>query len=350
MADRNDETRDQKPTARRLREARRKGQVWQSRELTGAMALAVGAIVLVMMLPGLSVRLSALFAIVWDSTVKIEQLSLGAAVSQAFWLMALAVLTVAGAVSATAIVVSRLQTRSIFSVEPVKAKLERVSPATNLKNIFSMKTAVMLALMVIKSLVIALGIWVVFSAYFGDAIRMVLGGAGAGLAVSGGALTSLLMWGVIGFILMAGLDLAFQRFNYQREMKMSRREIKREVKEDEGDPIIKSARRQGGQEYGVSEQLQYVDRASLVLCDHKGRVVVMIYLPDQQPKPIVVLKAAGALAQRVIGLAQQHDRLIVYESAQLDALWPYARASFTVPDQFAAPLIRLIDPPNASAT
>ncbi len=343
MADKNDESRDQKPTARKLREARRKGQVAQSRELTGALALAVGALVLVVMLPGLSVQLSGLFSIVWGSSAQVQSLSLGATVYQAFWLLVVATLTVVAAVMVTAIVVSRLQTGSIFSIEPVKAKLERVSPVTNLKNILSIKSVVMLALMVFKSAVIGLGIWVVFSAYFGDAIRMVLGGAGAAIAVSGGAITSLLMWGVVGFILMAGLDFAFQRFNYQREMKMSRREIKREVKEDEGDPIIKSARRQSGQEIGINDQLQYIDRASIILCDHKGRTIVMIYLPDQQAKPIVVLKAAGSLAQRVIGMGQQHGRPVVYESAQLDELWPYARASFTVPDQFAAPMIKLIE-------
>ncbi|MFK7963864.1 MAG: EscU/YscU/HrcU family type III secretion system export apparatus switch protein [Burkholderiaceae bacterium] len=333
---------DQKPTAKRLRDARKKGQVSQSQELTGAVAMTVGLAAAAFMVPSVMENIQSLFTAIEVSIRdvsqdKVKQLLVAGAV-----VIAQVTIPIALLVSMVAAITARVQAGPVFSFEPVKPKLEKVNPAANAKQVFSMKSVVNVALMVLKSIVIGSGVVIIFYHYLGDAIRMVLGGLGAGLTVFQDATVALAIWAVAGYLMLACLDLAYRRYQFGQDMQMSLREIRREIKEDQGDPIIKSARKGLSQQPSTANQMDYVDRSNLLLESSDGRVIALFYRPEVQPKPIIITRAAGALANQVKEIAQGANVPSALNTELLTRFWPLATPSHTAPDSIAEELIALI--------
>ena len=336
------EQKDHKPTARKLRKARAKGHVSQSRELTAAISLTVTACVVALMLPWAGATVARLWSAVLlllrhPSNGQVLNLTFEAAGALATF--SLTTLLIAAAVGALA---ARIQTGPVFSAEPMKPQLEHLNPVANAKRLFSMRTVVQLALLVAKALIIGVGVWLIFMGTLGDAVRMVLGGVGAGLAVFQKATLWLSVWGIVGFLMLAVLDLWYQRFQFNKEMSMSMREMRREHKEDEGDPIIKSARRRAGKEPMLQAQLQFVSMASIVIDSDEGRLIALYFAPRRLPKPVVVMRAAGELANTVRQIASEAQVPIVAHSALVQLLWPVATPNYSVPDGLAPEAVALI--------
>jgi len=336
------EEKTHKPTAKRLREARKNGQVAQSKELTGAAGLLCGVVAIAFAMPTILGYFEQLLSLSVTATSGISQGAVKTALMHAFMVLALVALPVLFVCGFFASIVARIQTGSVFSLEPVKPKLERVNPMQLIKQIFSAKSIVMLLMMVGKTALMAVGIFVVFNHFMSDAIQMVIGGAPAALTVVREANVALVIWCVVAFLGMAGLDFAFQRYQFGRDMRMSLHDIKRERREDEGDPIIKSARRNASREANLVDQMQYVEHASLVLNDDLGRTIALAYVPDQYVKPIVIVRAAGGLGQFVIKTAQDNAVPVISQIKLVNRLWPVSTNSATVPDGFEEELIALI--------
>jgi flagellar biosynthesis protein FlhB len=336
------ETRDQPPTPRKLLKARRFGQVSQSRELTSAVSLTVGLAAAASLLPSASGQVVDL----WRAALVLlgradREAALGLAL-HAGGVMLLASATVLLLAAAAGALAARMQTGPVFSAEPLKPQWANLNPAANFKRLFSLKSLVHFALLLLKLAVVAAGVALIFWHTLGDAVRMVLGGTGAGLAVFGQAVGWTVAWAVVAFLAVGAIDFAYQRWQFRKDMSMSVREMRRELKEDEGDPIIKSARRRAGKEPPLHAQLQFVPMASLVLADADGRVVAVFWAPRRLPRPVFVIRAAGSLAASVRELAAGAGAPVVGHDELVRALWPAVNANHPVPEAFAAEVVALV--------
>jgi type III secretion protein U len=341
------ESKNQKPTGRKLRKAREQGQVSQSHELTAAISLvaavACGALAMPWALSSVSDLWGAALHLTPRATVQ-GALALGTEALLA--LMALSAVVMVAA-AAAGVLGSRMQTGSVFSVEPLKPQLQRLNPVANAKRVFSMRSVIMFVLLVIKLAVMALGVWLVFSHTLGDAVRMVLGGSGAALAVFSQAVLWLTVWGLVGFLVVGGIDLAYQRYQFSKDMAMSVRDIRQEHKEDEGDPLIKSARKRAGKEPSVRAGLDLVPMSSIVIEDDRGRAIAFYYSPRRHPQPLFVMRAAAALGNQVKQLASEHGTPVVVHSSLVAALWGKVSTGHAVPAEHAqavADLARQLNP------
>jgi type III secretion protein U len=336
------EQKDHKPTTRKLRKARKQGHVSQSRELTAAIALAIGVCTVALMLPWISRSAADLWAAVLtmiEHPGSTKPLGLAMEAMSAVAAMALTVLLVS---AGAGVIASRIQTGPVFSAEPMKPQIQHLNPVSNAKRLLSMRTLVQFALLAAKTLVIGVGVYLIYVNILGDAVRMVLGGVGAGLAVFEKAVLWLTVWGVVAFLAISAFDLWFQRFQFTKDMSMSMREMRRELKEDEGDPIIKSARRRAGREPMLHAQLQFVSMAAIVLDNGEDRVIALFYAPHRLPKPVVTIRAAGMLAQTVKKMAQDAGAPIITHATLVNDMWPTATPNFAVADAFAPEAIAMI--------
>jgi flagellar biosynthesis protein FlhB len=125
-------------------------------------------------------------------------------------------------------------------------------------------------------------------------------------------------------------------------MSMSMREMRRELKEDEGDPIIKSACRRAGREPLLHAQLQFVSMAAIVLDNVEDRVIALFYAPHRLPKPVVTIGPDGMLARTVKKMAQDAGAPIIAHATLVNDMWPTATPNFAVADAFAAEAIAMI--------
>lgn len=232
-----------------------------------------------------------------------------------------------------------LQTGPVFSMDPLMPKLEKLSPASNLKRLLSMKTVVQFAQITCKLLIIGLAVGLVFVHALPDAIRVIHGDLGAALVVARASLMHLLLWCGAFFVFLGAADLGYQRWQYLRDNRMSKSEVKRELRDDEGDAMQKAERKRLSQEPPPEVQLGYMRLARLVLHHSDGRIVVLTLLPKSHPLPLYILRGRGDFAARALALARQRKVREIGDDALLNRLFGAAETGAPVSDELAEPLM-----------
>lgn len=295
------EEKTEQPTRHKLKEARKKGEVALSRELTGAIGFVAVFLLLWLGSAFLQGKLrgvldAALDAIGADSRAPLT----GAAIEQmavsAMWVVVpvLALAVVAGLAAAFA------QTRGVFSTEPLKLKFEKLNPGEALKNLFSTKQLGVLVQMVFKLGLLAAVTVLTVKTFIGPMILGIhaepghtsLAGAGAVRVLFGGC-------GVV-FVALGALDFVHQYFEHIKKNKMSKSELKRENKDQEGDPHLRSELKLRRREIVDAPAKLGVAGASVVVTNPTHFAVALYYDGSVVDLPVVVAKGQddAALAIR----------------------------------------------------
>lgn len=307
MANDSGEEKTEQPSSKKLRDAHKKGQVAKSTEFSGGLALMVGLLLTMAMVPWFVRQLAGLFLAVERSIVRPDPIAAQALIYEGLKLTGLVSMVPLLSVAVVFTASMWLQTGSVFSLDPVQPKLERLDPVEGLKKLFSMKSLVQFILLLLKTAVIGSAVALVCLKVLPDAIRVIHAGLGAALEVARSALVQLLSWCSGLFVLLGAADLGFQRWQFTKEMRMSKSELKREHRDQEGDGHIKAERRRAGNEPPREEQLKYMHMASLVLKHHDGRLVVLIYRTALHELPLYLLRASGDFAGAVLALAAKQQ-------------------------------------------
>ena len=132
-------------------------------------------------------------------------------------------------------------------------------------------------------------------------------GVGCLMPVLGALFTELVIYVSLAFIVVAVADFAYQKFSYIQGLKMSKDEVKREYKESEGNPEIKSRRRSLFQEIISSQETSNIRRSSVIVANPVHLAVGLFYERDRTPLPVVTLKEQGLNARRVVAIAERED-------------------------------------------
>ena len=204
-----------------------------------------------------------------------------------------------------------LQAGFLFSAEPVTPKLERLDPAAGFGKIFSLRGFVRVATALLKLLAI---IAVVGFTIWNERVLL--------LALPNRELPEIAhrilelsflvsMRTVIALLILAALDYGVQRIQYERELRMSRREVKEELKRYEGDPKIRERRRAIQRQIGLQRMIHLVPEASVVIANLTEVAVALKYEPERMAAPMLVAKGIASLAQRICETALEHGVPVV---------------------------------------
>lgn len=295
----------EKPTPKRIRDARKEGNVSKSRELT-ATVLTLGWLVAAWLLMGFMYsRISELF----NQSLDAMQLpfrealleTAGVAFQTLLWLslpfLAMALLL--------GVAVEFLQVGPIATMKKLTPNLEKMNPVEGIKKMFSMDNLVELIKSIIKSAaLLGIGFYVLWK-MMPDLLLLPHGvPAQMGSAVWH-AITRIVIWTIVVFFFVSALDVWYQKFSYTKQLRMSRRDIKQEVKENEGDPYIKSRRRQLHQEWAQQNMLSAVRGANVVVTNPTHIAVALQYEMGVTDLPVVVAKGEGALAEQIKQAAEE---------------------------------------------
>lgn len=299
-----DAARTEEPTPRRLREARRRGQVARSRDLTAAVSLWF-------VLAAVSLLVAPLVPLVVGSLARTVALAGSAGESAAareavVWTrlgLRLALPVLLAAVLA-ALACGIVQVGGLFTLEPLRPRLERLSPAQGVKRLFgrgwveALKSLFKFLVVAGAALLAARGsLRELVGAARGDgaALAQALVGALARLAVAGGAM----------LLALGALDLLYQRWRHRRDLRMTREELRREQREEEGDPQLRAERRRLHRELLAQRMVLDVPRASCVIVNPTHVAVAVRYdEADADAVPIVLAKGEGELARRIVAAAR----------------------------------------------
>jgi flagellar biosynthetic protein FlhB len=314
MAEEQDDSqKTEDPTSRRLDEARKRGQVANSREINNLLMLGVFSLSVLLFGGG------AAGALYKASMPFIESSDLIPAdfghLVQIGWKL-LGALLIAGVIPlvlaiAAAIGAGYLQFGLIFSAESITPKLSKISPLAGLKRMFSMRAMAEFVRGLLKiAVVAAVAAFLILPevAHFNKLIGMEM----IQLLAEMKWLLAKLLIGVVSIVAaIATVDVIYQRMQHLREMRMSRQEIKDEFKETEGDPLVKGRLRQLRMERTRRRMMAQVPHSDVVVTNPTHYAVALKYDPGTMAAPKMMAKGVDQVAQKIREIAKEHGIPIV---------------------------------------
>ncbi len=300
-------------TPKRLREARKKGQVFKSQDMEGFMVLLAAFSSLALSFTFISDEISGLMNTIFTAIAKPE-----ISIEETFHLGKIAFFTVIKCCAPVMItvflvagIVGFLQVGPVFSIDPLMPDPNKLNAIENLKNMFKPKIFFELAKNIFKIVVIFYLAYRLIKGML-DAFLLTVTAPVLGSAQLGGMVISkFLIQFFILFFLLSILDFMFQRKEYLKNLKMSKDEVKREYKEDEGDPLIKGHRRQLHMEMAMSDTRSNVKNADAVVTNPTHIAVAVKYNKKDMNAPEIVAKGQRLYAEFIKDLAKEYNIPIV---------------------------------------
>ncbi len=313
MAESSSQEKTEEATPKRLRDARKKGQVAKSRDLN-TIVILISAFITILFMKGyigekLRGVLTSNFNLISRPDLSIETLFLQ---GQSNFMTYVSIVIPFGLVMITiAIAVGFFQVGPIFTGEPMKPQMKRINAIENLKNMFKITTLVELLKNIAKMSLIFLLAYLVVTDRLREVVLTVKGTPDQSGALAGQLLVEFLVKVFIVFIMIAIIDLFVQRWHYKKQMRMTKEEVKREYKQDEGDPLIKSARRQLHQELAMSDTRQAVKSADAVITNPTELAIAIKYDDSDMAAPQVMAKGQRLFAQTIREFAEDFGTPII---------------------------------------
>jgi flagellar biosynthetic protein FlhB len=326
----------EEPTPHRLREAREKGQIAKSREITVAFVLLLSYFLFrylgEYMWYNLTDSARAIFQLIPEA--KDFSLSLAAYILLlALRGLAMTVLPIFGIAFLSTLLAEALQTGFLFSFDPLTPRLERLNPMEGFKKMFSMQGLVELVKSLIKIVIVFYIAWyaaredlpfivILIEAQPWDAI--VLGGSIAyKIAIRVG----------LFYIAVAILDYLYRRWEYMRNLKMTRQEVKEEYKRLEGDPMVKQRMRDLQRQVAMSRMMGAVPQADVVVTNPTHIAVALKYDAAKMKAPLLLAKGERKIAQEIRRIAEAHEISIVENEPLARSIYRTTRVNQQVPSE-----------------
>jgi flagellar biosynthetic protein FlhB len=316
-----DKTED--PTPKKLRESKKKGQVAVSKDLTTAFLFIGGFSILLAtgatMADSLKVYMKQYItmAVTMPEMQSDSYYNLGV---EAVMVMLKTVAPLLGGVFVIALLISYVQVGAIFTFEPMKPDLKKINPLQGVKKWFSIKSLVELLKSIIK-----LGI-VGFLAYqiVRDLLRPMVLSVGTKLEYQSifleDMVTSFTIRVAVVFVLIAAGDFFFQKKQHVKQMKMSKDEVKREYKEEEGDPMFKHKRKELAHELVFNNMIKNTRKATAVIVNPIHVAVAILYDRNRGGAPQVVGKGRNLIAEQIKKIAKEEGIPIMRNVSLAQAL------------------------------
>ena len=310
--------RSEQPTAKRLTEARKKGQVARSRELNTLLVMLVSALTLWLFS---ATAMSGLTGIVSEALspsgdvlrepelipVHLMQVMMSALMLIAPFLAITVVAALAG---------PALMGGLLFSAEAIAFKAEKLDPIKGLGRVFSTKGLIELVKALLKFFLVLGVAALIYKFLERDVMSLITLDVREGIARSGSMIMVALVLLSATLVLIAAIDVPYQLWSHNKQMRMTKQEIKDESKETDGRPEVKSRIRQLQHEASQRRMLQDVPDADVVITNPTHYSVALKYDKDGSGAPRVVAKGQDLIAFKIRSIAMEHD-VAIYEEPPL---------------------------------
>lgn len=305
----NGQEKSQEPTAKKVDDARKKGQVARSREMNTMAITLVGLGTIMTMAPTLTEGLNTIFveqfsltrADIFDPNAMLAHLTKAVGDALLLLLPYFAVMMVVAILSSVALGGFNI------SIEAMQPKLSKMNPLKGLKRIFSAKGLMELLKSLGKFVLVGAATISLLYSWSGDLLR--LGDLNVEQALLQGM--TMLGWASLilssTLILMALIDVPFQLWQHKKDLKMTQQEVRDEMKQTEGKPEVKGRIRQMQREIAQRRMMEEVPKADVIVTNPTHYAVALRYNPDKMNAPLVVAKGKDLVAKNIRNVADAHQ-------------------------------------------
>ena len=303
----------EKPTVKKLRDARKKGNVAKSKEAINVITF-LGVIFIFSGLSDFILgQLKELLAtfLSMNAITDFNESMVGSVMLKGVLSLFISFLPIGLIIMVLGTVGNLMQTGFLFSLEALKPKLDKINPVNGFKNMFSMKAIGTL----LKSLAIIIflgfigftfiknnyssiiNIGNIYNPYLLNAIKELL--------------VNLFNTILIGLIFIGVADFAYQKYTYNKDMKMTKQEVKEEFKQMEGDQLVKAKIKQKQRQMATQRMMESVPTATVILTNPTHLSIALRYEKGVDSAPVVVAKGADLVAMKIREIAKEHDIPII---------------------------------------
>lgn len=331
MAD-SDQEKTEQPTGKKRNEARNKGQVAQSREIPSVVVL-IGALSVFSfggswMFSKLSTLVSNLLNNLSSLNWTAENLTLFGwqLLGQFVQLIAPLVLVI----MFLGVVANVGQVGFLLSLEPLTPKLNKLNPLSGFKRFFSLRSLVELLKSLLKMGIVGWVVFVILKKKMDIIPALLQADVAEILSFTGEVAFKIILVACIALGVMAAMDFLYQRWHHEKDLRMTKQEVKDENKQSEGDPAVKARIRSAQREMAQRRMMEAVPQATVVITNPTHLAIALKFESDYQA-PMVVAKGAGFIAEKIRNIAKENDIPIVEQKPLARALYKTVEISQYIP-------------------
>lgn len=329
------------PTPKRLRDARKRGEVVFSTDVSSTTVFV--AVVLVMWLLG-ATGLSALRELWLHATgaplLTAPGTGLPALLRHAEMVLLWAVLPVSAVAALAGIAGSFFQVGGVAAWTRLAPDVNRLNPAEGLKRVFSTRSLVNLLKMVLKTLLLGALMFVIVRGFLDTALKLGYVDPASALNVAARVVLVMFAWGAVIFAAMAVVDYVHQRHEFMKQQRMSIEELLREYKDNEGDPLMSGRRKAAHFEQVYASLSDRVRAASAVI--HSPRIAVALQYLGDKDLPRVIARGENEVAAQIRRAAGEALIPVAFEPSLAERLYAEVPQDMPIPRSLYEPVARLL--------
>ncbi|ADG82376.1 flagellar biosynthesis protein FlhB [Thermincola potens] len=325
----------EKATAKKRQKARQEGQVLKSMEFNSAVVLLATFISIKLFFPYMLEQLSGFFREIyrmWGS----QDFVLNARTSHQLYFSTIkvsfmTVLPIAGIAVVSGVAANLLQSGFIFTTKPLKPNISALNPINGIKRMFGVRSLVELVKSLVKVAIVGYIAYTGYKSEFNKFPQLLDMNIRASSLFIGRLILNMAFKIAVCLLIFSGFDYWYQWWEYERSLKMTKQEVKEELKQTEGDPKVKAAIRRKQQQMSVARMMQAVPKADVVITNPTHYAVALKYDADTMSAPEVVAKGQDYLAQRIKQVAKEHGVVLVENKPLAQALYNAVEIGESIP-------------------
>lgn len=326
------------PTQKKLVDARNKGQVAKSQELTAAVLLLIGILSFYFassyFLNGL---ISAMKVIFQHMNVKIENIeSIAYWAKEGLFYLVSFLAPLLFTLVAAALAVNLYQVGFTISTESINPKWNNLNifDVNNYKRFFNTQGLMRLFLGLLKLAALSTVCYIIIMGSMEELMRLMQGTYYDIFSFIGNKVFWIGLWTAVLLLIIGIIDFTYQKWRFQQDMKMTKQEVKEERKQTEGDAHVKAKLRGMMQQFMASRMKGNVPKSDVVIANPIHYAIAIKYDPEQMPAPLCMAKGARKMAEGIKEIARKHNVPIVENPPLAQALYKVTEAGELVPPEF----------------
>ena len=327
----------EKATPKKRRDQRKKGNVFLSNDAVAVATLVAAYFILRVTMGSVVQRLKDLISYCFQLA---GSLSVGGVAEHLPEIFKMTAYTVAAAVgplmlvvAVTAVAATFFQTRLLVSPESIRPKFSRINPLEGFKRLFSLRSVIEALKGIVKITILLYLVYRFLKSCLTTFINYLGTDISSACTDILSRFSSMLLQIIIAFVAVAAFDFFYQWWDYERQMRMTKQEVKEEYKQTEGDPQVKGKIREIQRKMAQTRMMQQVPQADVVIRNPTHVAVALRYRPERDNAPVVLAKGLDELALRIVQVAEENRVSVVENIPVARALYASAELNREIPPE-----------------
>ncbi len=343
MAEANGQEKTEQASPKRRKDARKEGNVFQSKDVATVVTLFGMFTMLQWMIPAIheNVRqfLMQILSEIGRDPVTVATPQLFATFISAFFRSSLILLLSAMALG---ILAYGIQTKFLISFQRMKPKLSKLSPLKGIKRMFSMKNLVELVKNIAKAILLIVLLYSTLQGDLASVVKMIDMQSDASASYMFDMIFQLVRNVSLAFAVIGFFDFMYQRWSYEKDLKMTKQEVKEEFKQMEGNPEIKGRIKSIQRQMAMSRMMQKVPESDVIIRNPTHFAIALKYDPEKNGAPVVLAKGQDALALRIVKVGEENGVFITENRPLARALYDTCEIGREIPVEFYGAIAEIL--------